>query len=118
MFFNSFFSFHNAIIQSFVAGTITFLVTVLGSSFIFFFKSVHKNLMNSMLSLSAGIMLAASFFSLLNPAIKLSNELISDFVVSDSICIISSYFGISIPRCFAAYIIYINILFMIYSYFI
>ena len=62
MFFNSFFSFHNAIIQSFVAGTITFLVTVLGSSFIFFFKSVHKNLMNSMLSLSAGIMLAASFF--------------------------------------------------------
>ena len=75
MFFNSFFSFHNAIIQSFVAGTITFLVTILGSSFIFFFKSVHKNLMNSMLSLSAGIMLAASFFSLLNPAIKLSNEL-------------------------------------------
>lgn len=75
MFFNSSFSFYNAIIQSFVAGTITFLVTVLGSSFIFFFKSVHKNLMNSMLSLSAGIMLAASFFSLLNPAIKLSNEL-------------------------------------------
>ena len=53
----------------------TFFVTFLGSSCIFFFKSVHKNMMNSMLSLSAGIMLAAAFFSLLNPAIKLSNEL-------------------------------------------
>ena len=75
MFFYSFFPFHNTIMQSFIAGAFTFLVTVLGSSFIFFFKSIHKNIMDSMLSLSAGIMLAASFFSLLNPAIKLSNEL-------------------------------------------
>lgn len=73
MFFVS--TFHDTVMQSFIAGTFTFLVTVLGSSFIFFFKSIHKNLMDSMLSLSAGIMLAASFFSLLNPAIKLSNEL-------------------------------------------
>ena len=73
MFFVS--TYHDTVMQSFIAGTFTFLVTVLGSSFIFFFKSIHKNLMDSMLSLSAGIMLAASFFSLLNPAIKLSNEL-------------------------------------------
>lgn len=73
MFFVS--TFHDTVMQSFIAGTFTFLVTVLGSSFIFFFKSIHKNLMDSMLSLSAGIMLAASFFSLLNPAIILSNEL-------------------------------------------
>lgn len=75
MFFYSFISNLSFIVQAFVAGMFTFFVTFLGSSCIFFFKSVHKNMMNSMLSLSAGIMLAAAFFSLLNPAIKLSNEL-------------------------------------------
>lgn len=75
MLYYSFFNNYNTIIQAFFAGMITFFVTALGSSFIFFFKSIHKTIMDSMLSLSAGIMLAAAFFSLLNPAIKLSNEL-------------------------------------------
>ena len=75
MFFYSFISNLSFITQALVAGMFTFFVTVLGSGCIFFFKSVNKNLMNSMLSFSGGIMLAAAFFSLLNPAIKLSNEL-------------------------------------------
>ncbi len=65
----------NPIIQSLIAGLITFLVTVLGSSLVFFFKKVNKNIMDIMLSLSSGIMLAASFFSLLNPAIEIANSL-------------------------------------------
>lgn len=53
----------------------TFIVTTLGACVVFFFKSVNKNIMDSMLSISAGIMLAASFFSLLNPAIEIADEL-------------------------------------------
>lgn len=53
----------------------TFVVTTLGSSVVFFFKSVNKNIMDSMLAISAGIMLAASFFSLLNPAVEIADEL-------------------------------------------
>ncbi len=65
----------NPILQSLIAGTITFLVTVMGSSVVFFFKKVNKNIMDIMLSLSAGIMLSASFFSLLNPSIEIANNL-------------------------------------------
>jgi len=65
----------NPIYQSLIAGLITFSVTVLGSSLVFFFRKINKNVMDTMLSLSAGIMLAASFFSLLNPAIDISNSL-------------------------------------------
>ena len=63
------------IYQALLAGVFTFLITVLGSSLVFFFKSVNKSIMDVMLSISAGIMLSASFFSLLNPAISISNEL-------------------------------------------
>jgi len=63
------------VMQAFIAGMFTFLVTTLGSAVVFFFKSVNKNIMNVMLSLSAGIMLSASFFSLLNPAIEIASEL-------------------------------------------
>lgn len=63
------------IYQALLAGTFTFLVTTLGAAVVFFFKSVNKNIMDSMLAISAGIMLSASFFSLLNPAIEIADEL-------------------------------------------
>ncbi|MBQ9019663.1 MAG: ZIP family metal transporter [Bacilli bacterium] len=65
----------NPIYQALLAGLFTFFITCLGSSLVFFFKSVNKNIMDIMLSLSAGIMMAASFFSLLEPAIEISKEL-------------------------------------------
>ncbi|MBR5370261.1 MAG: ZIP family metal transporter [Bacilli bacterium] len=65
----------NPIYQAFLAGIFTFFITVLGSSIVFFFKSVNKIILDTMLAISAGIMLAASFFSLLNPAISISDEL-------------------------------------------
>lgn len=48
---------------------------MLGSSIVFFFKKTNKFIMNIMLSLSAGIMISSSFFSLLIPAIDISNDL-------------------------------------------
>lgn len=60
----------NPILQAFIATTITFLITALGSLCVFLFKNINKKIMDIMLSTSAGIMLASSFFSLINPAIE------------------------------------------------
>lgn len=48
----------------------TWLLTILGSSMVFFFKNISKTFMDISLSIAAGIMLAASFLSLLNPAFE------------------------------------------------
>ena len=65
----------NPINQALIGGIFTFLITTLGASIVFFFKSINRNIMDSMISISAGIMLSASFFSLLEPAISISDEM-------------------------------------------
>lgn len=65
----------NAYQQALIASTITFFVTCLGASMVLFFKNVKKEVMNSMIALSAGIMLSAGIFSLLLPAIEQSTSL-------------------------------------------
>lgn len=65
----------NLIIQTFLATLFTWGITTLGSGIVFFFKNIKKNILDSMLGLAAGIMLAASFFSLLEPAITLATSL-------------------------------------------
>lgn len=62
-------------IQVLFASLFTFLITALGSSLVFFFKKVNNNILDAMLGASAGIMVSASFWSLLNPAIEGANEL-------------------------------------------
>lgn len=61
--------------QAFFACTLTWFITSLGAAIVFFFKKVNKNLLDAMLGLAAGVMIAASFFSLLNPALSLAQEL-------------------------------------------
>lgn len=63
------------ILQAFMATLFTFSITCLGSGLVFLFKKTNKNIMDAMLGIAGGIMMSASFFSLLNPAIDLSNEL-------------------------------------------
>lgn len=65
----------NPIIQAFFATIFTWLITLLGAALVFFFKNINKNLMDGMLGFAAGIMIAASFFSLLNPAIEMAENL-------------------------------------------
>ena len=55
--------------QALIAGCFTFLITSLGAAVVFVFKSVNKNIMDSMLAISAGIMLSASFFYLFKTAV-------------------------------------------------
>ena len=47
----------------------TWGVTALGAMLVLFFKRPHLKLMNSLLGFAAGVMIAASFWSLLQPAI-------------------------------------------------
>lgn len=61
--------------QAFIAALFTFSLTVLGASVVFFFKRVNKTIMDALLGFAGGVMIAASFFSLINPAIEMANEL-------------------------------------------
>ncbi|MCJ7525764.1 MAG: ZIP family metal transporter [Candidatus Aminicenantes bacterium] len=50
----------------------TWLVTALGAATVFFFKTLNKRTLNTMLGFAAGVMIAASYWSLLQPAIEMS----------------------------------------------
>ena len=63
------------ILQGFLATLFTWSVTALGAAVVFFFKTFDKRILNTMLGFGAGVMIAASFWSLLSPAIELSQEL-------------------------------------------
>ncbi len=63
------------VFQALLAGFFTLSITMLGAAIVFFFQKIHKTIMDSMLAISAGIMLSASFFSLLSPAIEISDRL-------------------------------------------
>ncbi len=65
----------NPLWQAFIASLFTFSMTTLGSALVFLFKKTNKNIMDSLLGISAGIMLAAAIFSLLLPSIEQSNSL-------------------------------------------
>ncbi len=65
----------NPVIQALIATLFTWAITALGSLVVCFFKEVNKKVLNTILGFSAGVMIAASFWSLLSPAIDLSTEL-------------------------------------------
>ncbi len=65
----------NPEIQALIATLFTWGITALGSLTVCFFKTVNKKILNTILGFSAGVMIAASFWSLLAPAIDLSGEL-------------------------------------------
>jgi ZIP family zinc transporter len=64
----------NPILLALLATLFTWGVTALGSGMVFFFKTINKKILNLMLGFAAGVMIAASFWSLLAPAISMSEE--------------------------------------------
>ncbi|MBN2345476.1 MAG: ZIP family metal transporter [Candidatus Aminicenantes bacterium] len=50
----------------------TWGITALGAAMVFFFRELNQRLLNTMLGFAAGVMIAASFWSLLKPAIEMS----------------------------------------------
>ena len=60
------------VLAALVATCFTWAMTALGAAGVFFFKTINKRVLNAMLGFAAGIMIAASFWSLLAPAIEMS----------------------------------------------
>jgi ZIP family zinc transporter len=64
----------NPIWQAFLATCFTWFLTALGASAVFVFKSINRKVLDGMLGFAAGVMIAASFWSLLAPAIEMAEE--------------------------------------------
>lgn len=58
--------------QAFIAGLFTWGMTALGASLVFFTKQVSLKLLDSMMGFAAGVMIAASIWSLILPAIDMA----------------------------------------------
>lgn len=66
-------NFHPAV-QALIATLFTWGVTAAGAALVFFFKTVSQKVMDAMMGFAAGVMIAASFWSLLAPAIEMSEQ--------------------------------------------
>jgi ZIP family zinc transporter len=71
----SFFKSIGPVYAALLATTFTWFLTALGASFVFFFKSMKRSLYDTMLGFTGGVMIAASFWSLLSPSIEYSEKL-------------------------------------------
>lgn len=65
----------NPIIQALIATMFTWFVTALGAFVVCFFKNINLKILDLMLGFASGVMIAASFWSLLAPSIELSEKL-------------------------------------------
>lgn len=55
-----------------IATTFTWFVTAVGAAFVFFFKKLNRPFLDTMMGFTGGVMIAASFWSLLAPAINMT----------------------------------------------
>ncbi|KAF1290849.1 dihydroorotate dehydrogenase [Enterococcus sp. CU9D] len=60
--------------QALVGCAFTYGMTALGAGLVFFFKEIKKEVLNLMLGFASGVMIAASFWSLLDPAIAWAEQ--------------------------------------------
>ncbi len=59
-------------IQALVGTCFTWGLTALGAGIVFFFRSINRQVLDGMLGFAAGVMIAASYWSLLAPAIEMA----------------------------------------------
>jgi ZIP family zinc transporter len=62
------------VLQALLATTFTWLLTAAGASLVFFFKDMNRQLFDGMLGFTGGVMIAASYWSLLAPAIEITSQ--------------------------------------------
>ena len=62
------------VMQALFATLFTWFVTALGAGLVFFFRTVNRKVLDGMLGFAAGVMIAASYWSLLAPAIAMAEE--------------------------------------------
>lgn len=71
----------SVIYQALLATIFTYLLTAVGASLVFFFKKINKKVLDVMLGMASGVMIAASFWSLLNPSIELASEIYKSSII-------------------------------------
>lgn len=71
----AFFEQFSPVVQSLIATTFTWGVTALGAAGVFLSKEINRKLLDGMLGFAAGVMIAASYWSLLAPSIEISETL-------------------------------------------
>jgi len=64
----------NPIWQALLGTGFTWFLTALGAGTVFIFKTVNRKVLDGMLGFAAGVMIAASYWSLLAPAIEMAEE--------------------------------------------
>ena len=67
-----YFSGLHPVYQALIATLFTWFMTALGAGLVFFFKTIKRNALDAMLGFAAGVMIAASYWSLLAPAIEMA----------------------------------------------
>lgn len=73
-YFLSFIYKQNAVMLALYATLFTWGVTALGAAMVFFFRKLSQTMYSTMLGFASGVMIAASFWSLLEPALELAHE--------------------------------------------
>lgn len=58
--------------QALAATLFTWFLTALGAGLVFFFRTIKRGMLDAMLGFAAGVMIAASYWSLLAPAIEMA----------------------------------------------
>lgn len=62
------------VVQALIGTLFTWLLTAAGAGVVFFFKKLNRKVLDAMLGTAAGIMIAASFFSLIAPAVEMAEQ--------------------------------------------
>jgi ZIP family zinc transporter len=63
---------YHPVLLAFLATTFTWLVTASGAALVFLFKELPRKVLDGMLGFTGGVMIAASYWSLLAPSIEMS----------------------------------------------
>lgn len=69
------FSTLHPVVQALMATCFTWFMTAAGAAVVFGFKTINRKLLDGMLGFAAGVMIAASYWSLLAPAIEMSEQM-------------------------------------------
>ncbi len=71
----AYFSEIDPVLAALYATLFTWLLTAAGAGLVFFFKTLNRGVLDAMLGFTGGVMVAASFWSLLAPAIEMSERM-------------------------------------------
>ena len=63
------------VLAALYATLFTWFLTAAGAGLVFFFKTLHRGVLDAMLGFTGGVMVAASFWSLLAPSIEMSESM-------------------------------------------